>query len=71
MLFVIAAPSGAGKTSIVKAVLKKNRDLIFSVSATTRMKRDSEIDGKDYFFLSRVSQGDWQMRVGLMDGALN
>lgn len=53
MLFVIAAPSGAGKTSIVKAVLKKHSDLIFSVSATTRMKRDSETERKDYFFLSR------------------
>jgi guanylate kinase len=53
MLFVIAAPSGAGKTSIVKSILTKNKSLIFSVSATTRMKREDEIDGKDYFFLQR------------------
>ena len=73
MLFVIAAPSGAGKTSIVKAVLKKNRDLIFSVSATTRMKRDSETEGKDYFFLSReeffekISQGEFVEYEKLFD----
>ena len=73
MLFVIAAPSGAGKTSIVKAVLKKNSDLIFSVSATTRMKRDSETEGEDYFFLSReeffekISQGEFVEYEKLFD----
>ena len=65
MLFVIAAPSGAGKTSIVKSILTKNKSLIFSVSATTRMKREDEVDGKDYFFLQRddffekISKGEF------------
>lgn len=53
MLYVIAAPSGAGKTTIVKEILLKNPDLIFSVSATTRNKRETEIHGKDYFFFSK------------------
>ncbi|MCY7360492.1 MAG: guanylate kinase [Ignavibacteria bacterium] len=53
MLYVIAAPSGAGKTTIVKKILKTNRELIFSVSATTRAKRKDEQDGKDYFFFSK------------------
>lgn len=52
-LIVISAPSGTGKTSVIKEILKKNSDkLIFSVSATTREKRANEIDGVDYYFLS-------------------
>ncbi|HMS33898.1 MAG TPA: guanylate kinase [Ignavibacteria bacterium] len=53
MLFVIAAPSGAGKTTIVKEILRNNPDLVFSVSATTRYRRENEIHGKDYFFFSK------------------
>ena len=52
-LFVISAPSGGGKTTIVKAVLERHPDFEFSVSATTRTKRAVETEGKDYFFLSR------------------
>jgi guanylate kinase len=54
MLFVFAAPSGAGKTSIVKRILEMNPELIFSISATTRKKRDNEEDGKDYFFMPEI-----------------
>lgn len=50
-LFVIAAPSGAGKTTIVKALVKKNPDLRFSISYTTRQKRRTEVDGVDYLFV--------------------
>ena len=52
-LFVISAPSGAGKTTIVKEVLNHYPNFKFSVSATTRAIRPGEIDGKDYFFLPR------------------
>ena len=51
-LFVISAPSGGGKTTIVKAVLQRHPDFEFSVSATTRTRRTNEENGKDYFFLS-------------------
>lgn len=51
-LIVISAPSGAGKTSIVKHLLRAIPELRFSVSATTRKRRAGEIDGKDYYFLS-------------------
>ena len=53
MLLVVSAPSGAGKTTIVKEILKAYPTFGFSVSATTRKKRHGEVDGKDYFFLSR------------------
>ena len=51
-LLIVTAPSGAGKTTIVRYLLSKFAQLEFSVSATTRPKRDGEIDGKDYYFLS-------------------
>lgn len=53
-LIVISAPSGSGKTTIAREIMKMNPSLGFSVSATTRMKRDGEVDGKDYFFLTDV-----------------
>ncbi|MCL4538201.1 MAG: guanylate kinase [Bacteroidetes bacterium] len=53
MLLVISAPSGAGKTTIAKEVLRQFPRFRFSVSATTRKRRPGEVDGKDYFFLSR------------------
>ncbi len=49
---VITAPSGAGKTTLVKLLLEKRKDLAFSISACTRKKRSFETDGKDYYFLS-------------------
>ncbi len=52
MLFVISAPSGAGKTTIIKELLKSMPELAFSVSATTRKRRENETDGKDYHFIS-------------------
>ncbi len=52
-LFVIAAPSGAGKTTLVKAVVERNPDLKFSISYTTRPKRNTEEHGRDYFFVDK------------------
>ena len=52
-LIVFSAPSGSGKTTIVKHLLKQQElNLAFSISATSRQKRGDEIDGKDYYFLS-------------------
>jgi len=51
-LFVIAAPSGAGKTSLVKALMERETELQFSVSYTTRNPRPNERDGEDYHFVS-------------------
>ena len=52
-LIIFSAPSGAGKTTIVHHLLGKIPQLAFSVSATTRAKRGNEIDGKDYYFISK------------------
>jgi guanylate kinase len=52
-LFVIAAPSGAGKTSLVRALMERRPALRFSISYTTRAKRVSETDRHDYFFVSK------------------
>ncbi len=51
-MIIMTAPSGAGKTTIVRHLLKKIDRLSFSVSATTRAPREGEVDGKDYYFLS-------------------
>ncbi|MCQ2263025.1 MAG: guanylate kinase [Bacteroidales bacterium] len=68
-LIVVSAPSGAGKTSIVRYLLEQNPKLSFSVSATTRAKREMEVDGKDYYFIpvpefqKRIENGaflEWQ-----------
>lgn len=63
-LLVLAAPSGAGKTTIAHRLLERHPAWRFSISATTRVRRPGEIDGVDYHFLTRdeferrVAQGD-------------
>ena len=52
-LFVIAAPSGAGKTSLVRALMEREPGLRFSISYTTRPKRPAEQHGRDYFFVPK------------------
>ena len=52
-LYVIAAPSGAGKTSLLQALLKRRPAVSFSVSCTTRKPRAGELDGRDYHFIDR------------------
>ena len=52
-LFVVSAPSGAGKTSLVNALLGINKRIDLSVSYTSRAPRPGEVDGKDYHFVSR------------------
>ena len=52
-LVILSASSGAGKSTICKDLLKKNKDWKFSISATTRPMRENEVDGKDYYFFSK------------------
>lgn len=64
-IIVITAPSGAGKSTIVRKLVQQRADLEFSISCTTREKRDAETNGKDYYFISvadfrqRVQKGDF------------
>ena len=60
-LYVIAAPSGAGKTSLLKALMARRPGLKFSVSCTTRNPRPGEVDGRDYHFIARK---DFEHLVG-------
>jgi guanylate kinase len=60
-LFVLSAPSGAGKTSIAKSILAAFPSMRFSVSATTRKQRAGEVDGKDYFFLTKET---FEQKIG-------
>ena len=52
LLIILAAPSGTGKSTICKELIKNNKNWNFSVSVTTRKPRNGEIDGKDYKFIS-------------------
>lgn len=68
-IIIFSAPSGAGKTTIVRHLLSKNQNFAFSVSATSRKPRGQEVNGVDYFFMSaeefktKIINGDfleWQ-----------
>ncbi|MCU0451586.1 MAG: guanylate kinase [Bernardetiaceae bacterium] len=59
-LIVFSAPSGAGKTTIVKHLLAKYPQLAFSVSATTRAQRPHELHGRDYYF---ISQAEFEQKI--------
>ncbi|MBO5037872.1 MAG: guanylate kinase [Alphaproteobacteria bacterium] len=50
-MFIFSAPSGGGKSSVIKRLLAELDDLVHSVSVTTRAKREGEVEGKDYYFI--------------------
>ena len=64
-MLVISGPSGSGKSSLMHEMMKRVEDTYFSISTTTREKRAGEIDGKDYFFISKdefkkgIKEGDF------------
>ncbi len=64
-LFIISGPSGVGKGTLVKMLLKEDDSLALSISCTTRAPRPGEVDGREYFFLSReeflkrIAEGDF------------
>jgi guanylate kinase len=66
LLFVVSAPSGAGKTSLCRAITGSLEDLTHSISYATRKPRPGEIDGRDYYF---VSQGRFRDMVQAGDFA--
>lgn len=72
-LYVIAAPSGAGKTSLVRALMEREQTLRFSVSYTTRPQRPTEVHGRDYFFVGKpefeamVARGEFLEHARVFD----
>ena len=68
-LFVIAAPSGAGKTTLVKALTTRNPELRFSISYTTRPKRRNEADGVDYLFVDKERFDELRAAGALLESA--
>ena len=79
-LIIFSAPSGSGKTTVVKHLLQQFPELAFSISVTTRHKRPNEVDGKDYYFytekefLHSIKNGDFleyeEVYKGLFYGTL-
>jgi guanylate kinase len=69
-LYVIAAPSGAGKTTLVRAMVERHPELRFSVSYTTRERRKNETDGRDYFFVSEEHFARLKDNGDLLESAL-
>jgi guanylate kinase len=74
-LYVVAAPSGAGKTSLVKALMEREPRIQFSVSYTTRKPRTNEIPGRDYHFVSEerfsamVAHGEFLEHAKVFDNS--
>jgi len=69
LMLVLSSPSGAGKTTICKEILKKNKELKMSISYTTRPKRKSEVDGRDYFFISEKKFKELQAKDFFIENA--
>jgi len=68
-LMVLSAPSGTGKTTVCRMVLGKVEGLEYSISATTRKRREGEIDGRDYIFLEREKFKEWIREGKLIEWA--
>ena len=60
LMLVLSSPSGAGKTSISRALLAADQELTLSISSTTRQRRPGEVEGKDYHF---ISEADFKTRI--------
>ena len=68
-LFIIAAPSGCGKTSLVKALIEQTDNLCVSVSHTTRAARTGEVHGENYFFVSQAEFEQIEQDNGFVESA--
>ena len=58
LMIILSSPSGAGKTTLTRRLLAENEDIVLSVSATTRRPRPGEVDGQDYYFVSKTTFSD-------------
>ena len=71
LLVVVSAPSGAGKTSLVRALVERDSNLEVSVSYTTRPKRPAEVDGKDYRFVDHATFNAMARAGDFLENATN
>ncbi len=69
MIFIIAGPSGAGKTTVCRKLIKEDSKLLYSISATTREKRKGEKDGVDYYFMTEEEFGKWEKEDRFLETA--
>lgn len=69
-IFIVTAPSGAGKTSLVRALLETDRQVQLSISYTTRPPRPGEVNGRDYHFVSEAEFLDMLNRGDFLESAL-
>ena len=60
LMIVISSPSGAGKTTVCQKILEEDKNIVLSISDTTRPPRDNEIDGKDYNF---ISEAEFKLKI--------
>ncbi len=70
-LIIISSPSGAGKTTLCKLLIKKFKNINLSISYTSRSKRLNEIEGKDYFFVSKQKFNSLKKKNFFIETALN
>src|ERR1700691_4192295 len=69
LMFVLSSPSGAGKTTLSRMLLKADRNVELSVSVTTRPQRRCEVDGRDYHFIERPRFEAMVKTVNLLEWA--
>lgn len=69
LMFVLSSPSGAGKTTLSRLLLKADRWVVLSVSVTTRPKRRGEVNGRDYHFIDRARFNDMVKKGELLEWA--
>ena len=68
-LIIISSPSGAGKSTICNMLIQGNKGIKLSISATTRLKRSNEIDGHDYYFVTRDEFEELEAKNQLLESA--
>ena len=75
LMLVLSSPSGAGKTTLSRRLLESQADIVLSISVTTRPKRPGEVEGSDYYFVTRpefdrmVSEGEFLEHANVFDHA--